>query len=171
MGAALPGQTLSAGEIYGLSKEKRKMLMLAAEHAESAPPLVFGEKSRGGPAAGGGGRQREAAGSCDLSRRLGHYITVRPAKTFPAQVKTKWTALSGDLLQRAAALIARGDVGGGRRRGEADAGRWSPLVRVIWIPSLTNRKKNKNTSKELSGQFLSGKLNFRTLPPGALPAN
>lgn len=116
-GVALAGQTLSAGKYTACQKKKEKMLMLAAEHAESAPPLVFGEKSRGGPAAGGSGRQREAAGSCDLSRKLGHYITVRPAKTFPAQVKTKWTALSGDLHQRAAALIARGDVGGGGRRG------------------------------------------------------
>lgn len=31
------GADLKCGEIYGLSKEKRKMLMLAAEHAESAP--------------------------------------------------------------------------------------------------------------------------------------
>lgn len=55
------GADLKCGEIYGLSKEKRKMLMLAAEHAESAPPLVFGEKSRGGPAAGGSGELRGAA--------------------------------------------------------------------------------------------------------------
>lgn len=142
MGGGAGGANLKCGEIYGLSKEKRKMLMFAAEHAESAPPLVFGEKRRGGPAAGGRGRQREAAGSCDLSRKLAHYITVRPAKTFPAQVKTKWTALSGDLLQRAAALIARGDVRGrGEGGGGADAGRPSPLVRVIWIAGLTNRRK------------------------------
>lgn len=120
--------------------------MLAAEPAESDPPLVLGEKSRGGPAAGGSRRLQEAAGSCDLSQEAGPLHHCPAHKTFSVQVKMKWTALSGDLLQRAAALIARGD--GEREEGEeGGAGRQSPLLRVIWISSLTNSKKKKKMEK------------------------
>lgn len=149
-------------------KEKRKMLMFATEHVESAPLLVFGEKSRGGPAVGGCRRLQGAAtfpGSWPTTSLSGQL-------NLPCAGENRVDgSIGGDLLQRDAVLIAKGD---GEKKGSGEeASRRTKTVTFGWndLDFQSNQRGVGHLKKELSEQFLSGTPNLRTFPPGVLPAN
>lgn len=165
------GPDLKCGGNIRLVKRKKKNVNVSRGARRVSPPISLWREEPGRSCSR---RRREAEGSCGELRpfqEAGPLHHCPAGKNLSSAGEDEVDGSIGGSAPESRRINCQGDVGGGRRRGEADAVRRSPLVRVIWIPSLTNRKKNKNISKELSGQFLSGKLNFRTLPPGALPAN